>query len=64
MIVAEISIVVLAVLGVGLTGQYLEQFGRKLLGAMPGRIEPVRSRTAPNASNSGSIDSITEKTLS
>jgi hypothetical protein len=31
---------------------------------MPGRIDPVRSRTAPNASNSGSIDSMTENTLS
>ena len=29
---------------------------------MPGRIEPVRSRTAPKASNSGSSDSITENT--
>ena len=29
---------------------------------MPGRIEPVRSRIVPNASNSGSSDSITENT--
>ena len=34
------------------------------VGAMPGRIEPVRSRTTPARSNSGSIDSITENTAS
>ena len=31
---------------------------------MPGRIEPVRSRTTSNRSNSGNIDSITENTAS